>query len=444
MSIEQAHPSSMEIGARNEAEQVYRKVIWRLMPFLTICYIVSYLDRANISFAKLQFMNDLGFSEAAYGLGAGLFFVGYVLFEVPSNVLMQRIGARRTLLRIMVLWGLISSAMMFVSSPTLFYVMRFFLGAAEAGFFPGVIYYLTFWFPSARRGRVTGIFMLGAAAAGIIGGPVSTWIMVHLSGIHGLHGWQWLFLLEGLPAVTLGVVAYFFLCDKPADAKWLSAREKAIVLGDLADEEKRAPGTKGHGLRDALSNPKVYVGIVGYFCVLVTFNAIGFWAPTIIRDVGVKDLVDIGWLSSVVFLAGALGTYLIGFSSDRKMERRWHLVASCAAIALCFALLPLAHHNVALAIALLSLAATASYGSFVVFWTIPPSFLPSDSKAGGIALITSLGGIGAFVSPTLVGAMKEGTGSIYAGLVILGTISLAGALLMFFSTPVTRSGKAAQ
>jgi nitrate/nitrite transporter NarK len=176
----------------------------------------------------------------------------------------------------------------------------------------------------------------------------------------------------------------------------------------------------------------------------VSFNAIGFWAPTIIKDVGVNDLVDIGWLSSVVFLAGALGTYVIGFSSDRKMERRWHLAASCAAIALCFALLPLAHHNVPLAIALLSFAATASYGSFVVFWTIPPSFLPGDSKAGGIALITSLGGIGAFVSPTLVGAMKEGTGSIYAGLMILGAISLAGALLMFFSTPATRSGKAAQ
>ncbi|MGT2434209.1 MFS transporter (plasmid) [Cupriavidus basilensis] len=389
-------------------------------------------------------MNDLGFSEAAYGLGAGLFFVGYVLFEVPSNVLMQRIGARRTLLRIMVLWGLISSAMMFVNSPTVFYVMRFFLGAAEAGLFPGVIYYLTCWFPSARRGRVTGFFMLGAAAAGIIGGPVSTWIMVHLSGLKGLHGWQWLFLLEGMPAVILGVVAYCFLCDKPGDAKWLSDREKAIVRADLADEDQQAPGRKGHGLRNALSNPKVYVGIVGYFCVLMPFNAIGFWAPTIIRDVGVKNLVDVGWLSSVVFLAGALGTYLIGSSSDRRVERRWHLTLSCAAIALCFALLPLAHHNIPCAIALLAIAATAAYGSFVVFWTIPPGFLPGDSKAGGIALITSLGGIGAFVSPTLVGAMKASTGSIYAGLALLGAISLAGALVMFFATPATRPGKGAR
>lgn len=333
--------------------------------------------------------------------------------------------------------------MMFVNSPMMFYVMRFFLGAAEAGFFPGVIYYLTCWFPSARRGRVTGLFMVGAAAAGIIGGPVSTWIMVHLAGLHGLHGWQWLFLLEGIPAVLLGVISFFYLCDRPGDAKWLSEREKDIVLGDLAVEEQQAPNRKGHGhgLRDALANPKVYLCIMGYFCVLMTFNAIGFWAPTIIRDVGMKDLVTIGWLSSVVFLAGALGTYLIGFSSDRRLERRWHLAASCAVIALCFVLLPMAQHSVALAITLLSVAACASYGSFVVFWTIPPSFLPGNSKAGGIALITSLGGIGAFVSPTLVGAMKASTGSIYAGLMILGAITFVGSLIMFFAIPATRQGK---
>lgn len=433
MTTAELRPPLAATKSHSEVERTYRKVTLRLMPFLIICYIVSYLDRANISFAKLQFMNDLGFSEAAYGFGAGLFFVGYVLFEVPSNILMQRIGARRTLLRIMVLWGLISSAMMFVNSPTAFYVMRFFLGAAEAGFFPGVIFFLTYWFPAARRGRVTGFFMMGAAAAGVIGGPVSTWIMVHMSGFHGLHGWQWLFLFEGMPAVILGVVAFFFLCDKPREAKWLTEREKSIVLDELAAEEQRAPGKHGHGLRTAFSNPKVYLGIVVYFCILMPFNAIGFWAPTIIRDVGVKDLVDVGWLSSVVFLAGAIGTYVVGSSSDRTMERRWHLAACCAVITLCFALLPLVAHNIALAVALLSLAAAASYGGFVVFWTIPATFLPGDSKASGIALITSLGGTGAFVSPTLVGALKASTGSIYLGLAILGAIALLGAIIMFFS-----------
>lgn len=433
MSIAEPRLSLSAPGSVAEVERTYRKVTLRLMPFLIICYIVSYLDRANISFAKLQFMNDLGFSEAAYGLGAGLFFVGYVLFEVPSNVLMQRIGARRTLLRIMVLWGLISSAMMFVNSPVAFYVMRFFLGAAEAGLFPGVIFYLTCWFPSARRGRVTGFFMMGAAAAGVIGGPVSTSIMFHMSGVHGLHGWQWLFLLEGIPAVVLGLVAFFFLCDHPREATWLTRREKEIVLDDLAAEELGASNKNGHGLRSAFSNPKVYVGILVYFCVVVSFNAIGFWVPTIIRDAGVKDLVDVGFLSSVVFFAGAIGTYVVGYSSDRTMERRWHLTASCAVITICFALLPVVANHILLVVTLLSVAAAASYGSFVVFWTIPPTFLPGNSKAGGIALITSLGGLGAFVSPTLVGAMKASTGSIYLGLAIVGGISLIGALVMFFA-----------
>jgi D-galactonate transporter len=438
MNISQQSPAFVEQYSSDEVERTYRKLTLRLMPFLIICYIVSYLDRANISFAKLQFMNDLGFSEAAYGLGAGLFFIGYVLFEVPSNLWMQRIGVRRTLLRIMILWGLISSAMMFVNTPMQFYVMRFFLGAAEAGFFPGVILYLTYWFPATRRGRVTGFFMMGAATAGIIGGPVSTWIMVHLAGLHGLHGWQWLFLLEGMPAVLLGVAAFYFLCDQPRDATWLSEREKAIVLGDLAAEETDGPKGKGHGLREALRNPKLYVGMVGYFCVLVSFNAIGFWAPTIIRDVGVKDLVEVGLLSSVVFLAGAAGTYIVGYSSDIRMERRWHLVACGAVIALCFALLPLVAHSVPFAITLLSIAAAASYGGFVVFWTIPASFLTGNTKASGIALITSLGGIGAFVSPTLVGWMKSSTGSIYAGLGILGAITLIGALVILIAIPARK------
>lgn len=435
MNISQPTHAFSEAYAAHEVESTYRKIAFRLMPFLIICYIVSYLDRANISYAKLQFMSDLGFSEAAYGLGAGLFFVGYVLFEVPSNLWMQRIGARRTLLRIMILWGLISSAMMFVNTPMQFYVMRFLLGAAEAGFFPGVILYLTYWFPASRRGRVTGYFMMGAATAGIIGGPVSTWIMVHMAGLHGLHGWQWLFLLEGLPAVGLGVVAFYYLCDRPEEANWLSDREKSILQGDLAAEQISRQNDSGHGLREALANPKLYVGILGYFCVVVSFNAIGFWAPTIIRDVGVSDLLQVGLLSGAVFLAGAVGTYVVGYSSDLRMERRWHLAVCSLVIAVCFALLPLVAHNLTLAIALLSLAAAASYGCFVVFWTIPQSFLTASSKASGIALITSLGGIGAFVSPTLVGWMKTSTGSIYPGLTILGLITLFGALVLLIALP---------
>ncbi|SFI34583.1 D-galactonate transporter [Collimonas sp. OK307] len=443
MHTSQAYASVAAGHLPDEIDRTYRKVAIRLMPFLVLCYFVSYIDRANISFAKLQFMNDLGFSEAAYGFGAGLFFIGYSLFEVPSNIMMQRVGARRTLLRIMVLWGLVSSAMMFVSSPLQFYVLRFFLGCAEAGFFPGVMFYLTYWFPAARRGRATGFFMMGAAAAGVIGGPVSTWIMVHLAGLHGLHGWQWLFLLEGIPAVILGVVAFFFLSDQPKDAAWLTAREKAIVLGDLAAEEKGTSNGSGHGLLDALRNAKVYVGILVYFCIVVSFNSIVLWAPTIIREVGVKDLFNVGLLSSVVFLAGGAGTYLIGYSSDRRMERRWHFAASCAVTALCFALLPLASHSTPIAITLLSIAAAASYGTYTVFWTIPATFLPGNSKASGIALITSVGGLAAFVSPTLVGWMKASTGSIYLGLTLMGGITLFGALILLIAIPANKSSNGA-
>ncbi|MDH7797056.1 MULTISPECIES: MFS transporter [unclassified Beijerinckia] len=439
MDTSQPHPSVAFGELPDKIEQTYYKVTIRLMPFLILCYFVAQIDRANISFAKLQFMSDLGFSEVAYGFGAGLFFIGYSLFEVPSNIMMQRVGVRRTLLRIMVLWGLVSIGMMFVTSPIQFYVMRFLLGVAEAGFFPGVLLYLTYWFPAARRGRATGFLMMGAAVAGIIIGPISAWIMSHLAGLHGLHGWQWLFLLEGLPAVILGIIAFFFLSDQPRDAKWLTEHEKAIILSDLAAEEKGISPGRRHALLDALKNVKVYIGILVYFCIILSFNAVSLWIPTVIHDLGVKDLFNVGLLSSVVFLAGAAGTYLIGSSSDRRMERRWHLTVSCAFTALSFALLPLAARSIPVAIALLSIASAAIYGAFSVFWTIPATFLPGNTKAGGIALITSLGGLAAFVSPTLIGWMTAKTGSVYLGLTISGGLTLVGALVLLIAIPVNAS-----
>lgn len=421
--------------APSDVDATYRKVMWRLLPLLIVCYVCAYLDRVNISFAKLQFMGDLGFSEAAYGLGAGLFFLGYVLFEVPSNLLMQRIGARRTLLRIMVTWGVISSATLFVKTPMQFYVLRLLLGVAEAGFFPGVLFYLTIWFPSARRGRVTGYLMASTAIAGIVGGPVSAWIMVHMAGLLGLKGWQWLLLMEGVPSLLLGGLAFLILSDRPAEAAWLSEKEKAIVLEQLrADESGGTRGhAKGHGIREVLRQPRIYVAIVAYFCVIMPFNAIGFWVPTILKDMGIKNLIHVGWLSSLVFVAAAMGTWILGQSSDRFKERRWHLLISSAVMAVCFAMLPLALHSQGLAIAMLGVGAAAAYGAFVVFWTIPPSFLEGDAKAGGIALITSIGGTGAFVSPTLVGWIKTSTGSLYPALTTLGGIAVAGAILVMLT-----------
>ncbi|SAL68792.1 major facilitator transporter [Caballeronia choica] len=418
-----------------EIERTYRKVFFRLIPLLFLCYVISYIDRVNISFAKLQFMHDLGFSESTYGFGAGLFFIGYVLFEVPSNLWMQRIGARRTLLRIMLAWGLVSSLMMFVRTPTQFYAMRFLLGVTEAGFFPGIIYYLSCWFPGARRARVTAFLMMATAVAGIVGGPLSGFIMTRLAGVGGMPGWQWLFLLEGVPAVTLGIFAFFFLGDTPAEVSWLDEREKALVARELIADEKSKHTGHLDGLRGALANPRVYLAALVYFAVMMPFNAIGFWAPTIIRDLGVANVLDVGLLSALVFIAAALGTYVVGASSDRMMERRWHVAGSAAVTALAFALLPAAGHHVAVGVGLLALAAAASYGCFVVFWTIPQTFLPRSSAAGGIAMITSLGGTGGFVSPAFVGWVKTQTGSAQYGLIGLAVVLMAGVVLLLLAFP---------
>ncbi|WP_250487485.1 MFS transporter [Caballeronia sp. GaOx3] len=430
-------PAAPERSAA-DVERTYRKIFFRLIPLLFLCYVVSYVDRVNISFAKLQFMHDLGFSEATYGLGAGLFFVGYVLFEVPSNLLMQRIGARRTLLRIMVAWGVVSSLMMFVRTPTQFYAMRLLLGVTEAGFFPGIIFYLACWFPSARRARVTAFFMMATAVAGIVGGPVSGFIMTRLAGVAGLPGWQWLFLLEGVPAVLLGLIVYLTLGDAPSEVRWLSDVEKALVKDDLLAEEKTKRTGHLDGMRGALANPRVYLAALVYFAVMMPFNAIGFWAPTVIRDLGVTNLLDIGLLTALVFVAAALGTYVVGSHSDRTMERRWHIAGSGAVTALAFAMLPVVGNNVPLGVALLALAAAASYGSFVVFWTIPQTFLSRASAAGGIAMITSLGGTGGFVSPAFVGWVKTRTGSAEYGLIGLGIVLLVGIVLLLVAFPPLR------
>ncbi len=431
MNISQTNAIATEEYSAEEAKQTFHKVMIRLLPFLTFCYFISYLDRANISFAKLQFIRDLNFSDAAYGLGAGIFFIGYLGLEVPSNLLMQRIGARRTLMRIMILWGLISSAMMFVRTPTQFYVMRFLLGCAEGGFVPGIVFYLTFWFSSTHRGRAMGYFVAGPAIAGVVSGPVSAWIMVHMAGIFSIRGWQWMFLTEGIPTVILGFIAFFFLTDKPQEAAWMTDREKTIVLDSLAKEEKKL-GRSGHGFRDALANPKVYVGIAMYFCILMPFNALGFWTPTIVKDFGVKDLITNGLICCIVFLCAAAGTYLFGFSSDRMKERRWHLTTSCILMAASFALLPRVAHSLPVAVAVLCVAAAASYGSFALFWTIPPVLVTGDSKASGIALISSLGLFGSFTSPTFLGWARTHFGSLYFGLALLSAIAVLGSLLGFF------------
>lgn len=417
---------------------LYKKIAWRVLPFLFICYVVNFIDRVNIGFAKLEFVRDLHLNDQIYGIAAGLFFIGYFLFEIPSNVALERIGARKTLARIMLLWGACTIALMFVKGEKSLYVLRFLLGAAEAGFFPGIILYLTYWFPNRWRGRCTSLFLLGVPIAGIIGGPLSGWIMSGFHEIHGLRGWQWLFLLEGIPAMILGVLAMVVLTDKPEQARWLSPDEKKAVATELELERLRQPAASAarkHDFRAAFHDRYVYIFVVIYFSMFLFLNAVGFWIPTILRGVGAQSLEEVGLLHGLISLATAIGMVLIGRSSDRHLERRWHAALSGFGATVAFLLLPLASHSVPLTTVLLALASIGIFGVQATFWTLPATFLKPATKAVGIAAVSAIGAIGGFVSPSLVGTLKVSTGSIYFGLAIIGLLLALGMLVLLLFIP---------
>src|SRR6266446_3735295 len=303
----------------------YSKVTWRLLPFLFACYVFAYLDRVNVGFAKLQMLNDLKFSETVYGLGACIFFIGYFLFEVPSNLIMYRVGARMWIGRIMLTWGILAGLMALVQTPTSFYILRFLLGAAEAGFIPGILLYLTYWYPAHRRGRVMAMFLTGIPISGVIGGPVSGWIMQRFHGLNGWHGWQWLFLLEALPAFLAGIVALFYLTDGIRQAKWLSEPEKRV----LEEAVKAEAGKKEHhSMKDAFSEPKVWLLAATYALFLMGLYGVSFWLPSLIKAAGVKDPLDVGLLTAIPYGVGTIAMIATSHHSDHKRERRWHLAIS--------------------------------------------------------------------------------------------------------------------
>ena len=425
-----AHPASDTSARDLEANAVYRKVLWRIMPFLMLCYIVAFIDRANIGFAKLHFITDLGFNDAIYGIGAGIFYVGYILFEVPSNMVLHKNGVRQTLLRIMLLWGVFSAGMAFMQTSTHFYVMRFLLGAAEAGMFPGMLLYLTYWVPLNRRARFNALFTASIPLAGMLGGPLSGWLMHTFEGVAGMKGWQWMFIIEGLPACALGLVAYFYLQDGPASAKWLTPAQKNIITEDLAKSVSVKKNGGEHSYMDAIRDPKLYWLSGMGIAVLVSTGGVFFWLPTIIRKSGIDNVMTIGILSVIPFLIALIVQYLNARHSDRTGERRWHVAipAFCAAIG--WASLPSVQGNVPLSLLMLTLATAGTLGLTGPFWTLPSSFLSGKAAAGGIALLSTFAGLGSVFSPMLVGWLSSTTGSLAMGQYYFAALMLFGAVTL--------------
>lgn len=405
---------------------LYRKITWKLIPFLCLCYLAAYLDRINIGFAKLQMLDQLKFSETAFGLGAGLFFVGYILFEVPSNLILEKVGARIWIARIMITWGVLSACTMLVTTPTQFYVLRFLLGAAEAGFLPGVLYYLTTWFPTYRRGRIIALFMIGLPLSSVVGGPLSGWIMSHFDQSGGLRGWQWLFILEALPSIALGILTFWVLPNNHNQARWMSADEKALLEQELRQDEAGASDSK-HSFRDGFLNLKVWMLGGIDFSILLSAYAMGFWMPTLIRNAGVVDIFHIGVLTALPSVAALLGMLLIGASSDRHRERRWHIIVPFLVGSAAMAISTFFTDNVVATVTLFAIASAAIIGAVPVFFSLPATFLKGRAAATGFALACSLANIAGLVSNSLMGMAIDITGSsagamwFFAGCLILSS-----------------------
>jgi MFS transporter, ACS family, tartrate transporter len=420
----------MQCVAMIAEQALVSKLTKRLIPFMFLLYIVAYLDRINVGYAALQLNKALKFDPAEFGL-AGIFFIGYFLFEVPSNLIMQRTGARIWIARILVTWGIISSAMMFVNGKPMFYILRFLLGIAEAGFFPGMILYLTYWFPAEARGRAVARFMTATAIAGVIGGPLSG-LLLKMNGVAGLAGWQWLFLIEGIPAVLLGFVTLVYLPDSPKHASWLTTEEKDWIVSRLQQEREQARHQAHHTLREALSSGRVWTLAFIYFSVIMSFYGISFWLPQIVKSYSGLSDVQVGFVSAIPYIAASIAMVILGRSSDRMRERRFHVGISAMAgaaglTAAAFLKVPGAE------LAALSLAAVGIWGTLGPFWAMSSEILSGTAAAAGIALINSVGNLGGFLGPYLIGLVRKQTDSFALALLTLAIFPFIGSLVVLIA-----------
>ena len=413
--------------------RAYRKVTLRLLPFLMLCYVAAYLDRVNVGFAKLEMLGDLGFSETAYGLGAGMFFIGYFLFEVPSNIILHRVGARIWIGRIMITWGIVSALFMFTTTPLMFYSLRFALGLAEAGFFPGIILYLTYWYPSERRARMISLFMTAIPISGILGGPLSGWIMQSMEGVNGWRGWQWLFLVEAMPAVVIGVATLFYLDNGIRSAKWLTDEEKRLLDRKLDDD--RAHVVEHPSIGAVFADRRLWRMCLIYFCCVIGQYGLTFWLPTLVQQAGVSGALQIGVLTAVPYTGGVVAMILFGRSADRNRERRWHTAIPMVLGAIGLSLSALAGTHTAAAIMCLTVAAAGILTCAPLFWSLPTALLGGAAAAAGIAAINSVGNLAGFVSPYVVGWLKDLTSSTEAGMYAVSAVLVFGAFVVLSVPP---------
>ncbi|RMQ43424.1 MFS transporter [Pseudomonas cichorii] len=410
-----------------EHDRTHGIVTWRLMPLLLICYLFAHLDRINIGFAKMQMSADLHFSDTVYGLGAGLFFIAYALFGVPSNMALDRVGPRRWIASLMVVWGMLSTGMLWVESASGFYTLRFLLGMAEAGFFPGILVYLNRWYPARRRAQVTALFAIAVPMAGVIGGPLSGAILENFHELGGMRGWQWMFLIEGAPVVILGLVVLKYLPDSFETVKWLDPTQKQQLRVQLSSEEQRKSITSLGGI---VRNPQVWLLVAIYFAVMLAVNTLAFWMPTLIHGAGIDRDSQVGLLSALPYLAGCFFMIGCGRSSDRHRERRWHLCIPLLMAAAGIAVAGMAPGNPLPVLAGLIVAGMGASAALPMFWQLPPAFLSNGTQAAGIALISSFGSIASFLAPYLIGWMRDTTQSASLALYVLALFIALGAFLV--------------
>jgi ACS family tartrate transporter-like MFS transporter len=417
------------------ARRTISTISWRLLPLIVAIYFVAYVDRSNVAFAALSMNRDLGFSATVYGWGAGMFFLGYFLFEVPSNIILHRVGARVWIARIMVTWGLVSASMVFVSGATSFYVIRFLLGVAEAGFFPGVLLYFTYWFPRAYRARVVAALFLAVPGSNAVAAALSG-ALLQLDGVLGLTGWRWMFLLESAPAILLAPVVLWRLTDRPAAAAWLAPDERAWLERALAADPPR-PGSEGPGavLRALTSWPMIGLSFV-YFTIVTATYGIVFFLPLMVKSHGFSNVAT-GLITAIPYVVGAIGMVLVAYSSDRLQERRWHFALACMLSAIGLPLAGIAGSGI-VALVAISVATIGLYASKPTFWPMPSMFVSGTAAAGGIALVNSVGNLGGFVGPFVVGWIRDRTHSYTAALDFLAACALASAILAII---VVRSTK---